>query len=279
MICFVMMGMTFLAAARAGDSNPPPAPFGGGGGGKFDILIEGGVIYYPGGGGNKPATLGPVIEHIFRARYPQASFVVAPDLTNVPVADLKLAHLAATEGANEISTALQAVRLATGNAFSVTTSPNSGVYFLNASQRAPALKRTVAAFNVSRLGRDSGALAADLQRTSMDLDMRRSEFGEQNPQVKQMQMQVKFLQEELQQDFQVKEERVNMAREQVLKTLATLHLPGSPEFDYNPNMKLLVVVGTEDQLEVTRTILNALLDTPPSPRTNAPPLRMDLLPQ
>jgi hypothetical protein len=242
------------------------------GGTNYDILVANGVAYFPGAGGD-PATLGNVIDHIFRARFTQATFILAPGLEKLMVGDLKVAYPSQHNGIHidECGIGLEAVRMATSNAFTINGRPG-GVYLLEPSQSAS--KKTVAAFNLSKLGQDINELFAERRHAGMDLETRLQEFGKGSPSIKAASDRVALLTAEIDDDAVEKEKLVKLAQEQVKATLDTLRLPDSPEFNYNSTMHLLVVVGTDDQIDVTRTILDALLGNPAPPREK---VRKDLL--
>lgn len=103
-IIFLAVSITaLLPEAHGDDSNATPVSQRKVVGDRGDILIKDGVVLLP-ERRTAPATLGNVIEFVFRARYPNANFILAPGLNEVPVADLKVGNIAASAPTFSIGT-------------------------------------------------------------------------------------------------------------------------------------------------------------------------------
>jgi len=269
-IAIILASLHQPARADDADTNAP----------KYDIIVANGNLILSNGGAF-PATLGTVIDKGFRVRFPHANFTLAPGLEKIKVGDFKLANLGESEQLtpNLVGTALEAVQVASGNSFTVKAEwptpdvANSGMYYLEAGRTSNS-KRTVAAFNLSRLGQDD-ELLSERRQVVMDFDSKSPTLGNDNPIMQRLKQRLEMLDGQIHRDELEKQEMLKTVQDQVKATLATLHLPDTLEFNYNPNMHLLVVVGTEEQIDVTRTILDALLEKPAPSHEKTPKLIRD----
>jgi hypothetical protein len=258
-----------LPRAGADETNSNPA--------KYDIEIKDGGFSVSGNLTTYGADLRNVIEHLFRQRYPRASFILSPELLDVEIADLKLGNV---QGAvDAIKTELEAIRVASGNKFTVKANwptpgvPNSGVFLLEANPAASPSKNTkkiVEAFNLSALSRKFDAIQQQLDEAMMNLSLLQRQYGEKHPDVQAKTSQIAMLQGKLGEALEQEYAILNQIQTVVNETLGNLGLPGIKDFSYHKQMNLLVVIGSQEQIDVTRKVVNALLDKPPLPETTPP---------
>jgi len=192
----------------------------------YDLEIAHGVLLQPREPGKKlEATVGNVVDAL-RERYPDANIVLTPGLAKLEVSDLKLraAHL---------DEELQAIEVASGDKFrhsheSAPGGADSGLVILR-PQPGPGTTRVVEAFNLDPYlqwiaGKNSG-----------------------NNQNKD----------------QVSRYVLGDLQKMIENTIATLKQGESggadqPTFQFHPGANVLVVIGTQESVNVARKLIKAL---------------------
>ena len=195
---------------------------------SYEIVVENGQLFRPTGQGQRFAapTLAEVVKRL-RELHPDANIVLAPELADLPVGDIKM-H--ATEMAEE----LEAVRVASGATFTWRTS-GSGTSLFVLEPTAKSAKRPesdvqVEVFNLT------GYLAR-LRKSYPDMKdpAAISEFGKMEAQE---------------------------AQAVVDQTLQDAGV-GRLKFEFHSGANLLIVMGRPDSLSIARTVLNGLIMSPP----------------
>ena len=224
-----------------------------------NLIVRGGLSP-----GKTTASLANVIDAV-RERYPEANIVVAPGLGNVPIANLKLRT-------GNIWEELEAVRVASGGRFEwsgpnsptfgrpdspspsrfgtapgpvdpatglptdAAVSNNKGMFAIHAPTPTPETERIVEAFNIGAYLR----IAAHPEDSE----------GQSANKKESQEVQTHRAQESLEQ-----------VKEIITQTIAALHpehVPDSPRFQFHRGANVLVVIGSHNEVDVARKVINAL---------------------
>jgi hypothetical protein len=196
----------------------------------YDLVIENGILLRP-KLQQAPANLTEVVKRL-RELDPQANIVVAPDLGDLPVGDIKL-H------ATELDQELDAIQVASGKTFIWNVSPSihqnsQPLYRIepSAPKTLPSAAR-VEVFNLTdylaRLGKAHPESAADSAASE---------------------------------NFRM--EQVKIVQSVVNQTLADLGQAYKPlNYEFHSGANLLIVMGNSDSLGIARTVLDGLIMPPP----------------
>lgn len=246
---------------------------------KYDILIENGAIRVPSLLDPRAdffrykATLGDVIDYVFRVRFTNANFVLSPGLRDVPLSDMKLANAA------HLMLELEAVDVASGNKFKVRRSDpapseaDSGTFLLEANPAAFPVKdsgKNVEAFNLSSLSKKSVEAEEKTEAARAELFSLSQQYGPNHPLDKSKGEQLEQLMRSQDVAYDEEKDRCDYIERAVDGTLEQMGVAGKPTFKYHVAIHLLVVIGTQEQLDVARKMVNALLDKPAAPASPVP---------
>jgi hypothetical protein len=231
-------------------SSPPAAPE------TVIRITNGNIANVTKDGQPVPATLQRIVD-ILRAEYRSASItIVGVDDVLIQNVTLRMAPRAAS-----LRSALIALVEASGRKFRVDASSDQDFALL--ADRSPVGHRIAEVFNLGPLL--SSNRASHLDRQLRDLEMNlaatRKVMGAEHSRIKDITTEIELIKAHLAQTSSAP----NSAKviEQIQETVdVTLRLLRSaekqPEFQFHPGTNLLIVVGGNDAIEVTRKVVAAL---------------------
>ena len=193
---------------------------------KYDLQIDDGQLVLPNNKGRQEPTLAKIIQ-LLRASHSDVNIVIAPELADVRVQDLKL------HGA-EISEELEALRVASGGMFSVrdatfTNGSSLPLFALEPSQRlyGQSPQSEVEVFNLTRY----------FQRLSAAKNVSDAQFAP------------------------VRDEAINSIQQTVDETADSLHLKNRGlHVHFHSGASLLVLTGSREALNVGAKVIHAIID-------------------
>jgi hypothetical protein len=237
----------------------------------YDLVIAGGVLIEPDGHHYAPE-LTAVIEAL-RRQFPEANIVLAPELGQTILSDLKL-H------ARELPEMLEAIRVASGEKFDwfapgakqpnslsaprgtidpatglpqpeSAPDPNSGLYILRPPAQSGQNERVVEAFNISSY------IESKLQEARAANDRKDKPFGASDR-------------------HDIEEETVMQLKDLIVQTVANFKQTGENDarhdlkFEFHRGASLLVVIGPRSDVEIVRKLMGALTTEPDGMRVRPP---------
>jgi hypothetical protein len=238
----------------------------------YDLVISDGVLFET--NGERSTAEIPAVMDVLRKRYPDANIVIAPELSQVNVADLKL-H------AHDLPEMLEAVRVASGNKFDW-SGPNSsrpgaidpatglplagaqadlssGLFTLRpveqTVEQAKGAERVVEAFNIGPF-----------------LEHKISEARSRQPEINRDELQ-RF-------SMAITDREVHDLQENIVSTVASFKqtdegsVRTTLKFQYHSGASLLVAIGPRADVEVARKMMGALVSDPSGVRVDR--IRTDL---
>ena len=231
--------LPLLAHAQPPGALPAPRQAGVASSGKpansdlYEIVIENGVLLRP--TGQEPRHAAPNLAEVvkrLRELHPDANLVLAPELADAPVGDLKL-H------ATEIDQELDALEVAAGNVFKWNVPPA-------AHQNSPPLYRIV-----PTAPKPLPAAARVEVFNLTDYLARLSKAHPENP-------------ADSAANEKFRKEQVSTAQSVVNQTLTLLGNGYQPlNYEFHSGANLLIVMGNSDSLGIARTVLDGLIMPPP----------------
>jgi hypothetical protein len=231
------------------------------------LIISNGLVAVPGG---KPvrATLRNVIDVVHR-RYPETNITLV-GVDDVMVENLQLEWRKTSREPGDIQRDPPLV----GVLAAIAAAANSPVavqdfelknFLLRRVEPQNDTARRVEVFNLSRLlGVSSAAsLEEGLQFLTQQRDRLKEKYADKHPQVVDIEKRIEELQRQLASAAQPGKTNVNELLAQITQvvqdTLRTLNPDEKPpEFKFHPGSNVLVVIGSEQAVDVTRKVLAAL---------------------
>ncbi len=227
----------------------------------FDLLVVNGVLVRD--GKKVEATLGNVVD-VLRARYPDANLVLSPGLAKLKIADLKLRG-------GQLRDELEAIRVASGAKFNWlapgSDGPNQppapgqfqvdpvtglrlpqppagtgddlnrGLFVLRDPPPKPEEQRIIEAFNLS------GHLDWLWSQQEKQSEKNREVISKQG----------------MEQLLRILEGTIQWYGQSAQPAAKSLDFPG---FQFHPGANMLIVIGTEDAVEIVRRVVSALPGQP-----------------
>jgi hypothetical protein len=239
---------------HAGAQTPPATP------GSEIKIVSGKIIGASKAGQPVPATLSNVVD-ILREYYREASItVVGVDDVLIDNVTLRIAPRTAYRG-SALRIALAALAEASGRKFRVQDFSDQD--FMLSADRSPTGRRTAEVFNLGHLlsNHQGKHLDRQIRDTETALTAVRKVMTNDHPRVADMTTQLEILKAHKAQAAPPLDSKKVI--EQIMDTVAvTLGLLKSgekqPEFQFHPGTNLLIVVGGDDAIEVTRKVVAAL---------------------
>jgi hypothetical protein len=199
-------------------------------GSQYALEIENGAIIQPPSLSGKPPTLKYIL-NVLRDKYPNANIVMSPGLADVSIADLKLRAISLPEE-------LEALRVASGNKFAWESRASLGPQQnIDAATGLPVASAYVGLYSLTE-----PAPAPNNDRTveAFNLTPYLGQHKDPNEMLP----------------------RLQQVEEIVSQTLKAISPPNTPpaDFQFHGGANLLIVIGTREQLDTARKVINALLN-------------------
>ncbi|MEO6567818.1 MAG: hypothetical protein ABIO94_03570 [Opitutaceae bacterium] len=252
------MLIAFCSICRSAEESPPAKA----GSSNFisadELVIANGVFNF---GKPTPATMRNLVDTILRLRFPEMNITLtgAEDV-RVENATIRWRKRPLTEDVSNsgaVRATLSALREASGRKIEVQDfGPND---FVISAVPGAGTRRLVEVFRLSLLtGEPSGAeVTREITRLEVERSLMADSFGAEHPKMKQNAGQIDRLKRQLA-DASAKP-APDQIRDAVRMTLEELKSGEPlPEFKYHPGTGLMIVIGGEQGLEITRKVVAAL---------------------
>ena len=246
--------VAFSTCARAAEKSPTPSAAAS----RETLLkiVNGKIANVTKDGQPVPATLSAIVDKL-REEYGDASITLV-GVDNVLIENVTL-RLAPRNSA--LRSALTALAEASGRKFRVQDFSDKDVVLT--ADRSPVGNRIVEVFNLGPLLSNNRAkqLERELRDAETNLIAVRKVMGNDHGRVADINTQIEILKSHLAQAAPPPNgaKVIDQIKETVSITLQLLKsAEHQPEFQYHPGMNLLIVVGGDDAIEVTRKVVTAL---------------------